>query len=55
MKSIIKVALIPTFFLAVLGTVGAFEVGNIGMLQAFIQGGACVLGLYFTMKWGTAR
>lgn len=55
MKSIIKATLILTFFLAALGTVGAFEVGNIGMLHCLIQGGACVFALYATMKWGVAK
>lgn len=55
MKSIIKAALILVLFLAILGTVGACEVGNIGMFQCFIQGGACILALYLTMKWRTAK
>ena len=55
MKSIIKVALILTLFLATFGTVGACEAGNIGLFQCFIQGGACVLALYVTMKWGAKK
>ena len=55
MKSIIKAALILGLFLAILGTVGACEVGNIGLLQCFIQGGSCILALYFVMKWRVAK
>ena len=55
MKSIIKAALILTLSLAVLGTVGACEVGNIGVLHCLIQGGACILALYFIMKWRTVK
>lgn len=55
MKSIIKAALILTLSLAVLGTVGACEVGNIGVLHCLIQGGAFTLALYFTMKWRIVR
>lgn len=55
MKSIIKVALILTLFLAILGTVGACEVGNIGLLQCLMQGGLCVLALYAITKWRVAK
>jgi hypothetical protein len=55
MKSIIKVALILALSIAILGTVGACEIGNISPLRCLIQGGLCILALYVTMKWGTAR
>ncbi len=55
MKSIIKATLILALFLATLGTVGACEVGNISLLHCLIQGVACILALYFTMKWRTAK
>lgn len=55
MKSIIKATLILTSFLAILGTVGACEVGNISPLHCLIQGGVCALALYATMKWSVAK
>lgn len=55
MKSIIKVALILALSIAIIGTVGACEVGNISLLRCLIQGGLCILVLYATTKWGAAR
>lgn len=55
MKSIIKAALILALFLVTLGTVGACETGNISLLHCLIQGGLCILALYVTMKWRTAK
>ena len=55
MKSIIKAALILTLSFAVLGTVGACEVGNITPSRCLIQGGLCAIALYTTMKWRTVQ
>lgn len=55
MKSIIKATLILALFLATLGTIGACEVGNISMFHCLIQGGACIIALYFAMQWRTAK
>ena len=51
MKSIVKAVLFLVLLLAIIGTVGACEVGNISPLHCRIQSGACLLALYFTMNW----
>jgi hypothetical protein len=52
MKAWIKIIVGIILFLAFIGTAGALEVGNIGILHALIQSGACFLGMYLLMRFG---
>ncbi len=50
MKNFIKVILITILFVCVVGTAGAFDAGNIGVLQCLIQCGICI-----ALIWGIFR
>lgn len=46
MKNLIRGILFIVLFLALIGSVGALEVGNIGMLQCLVQSGIAIALLY---------
>ena len=50
MKNLIKVATLVVAFIIAIGSIGAVDVGNIGMLQCLIQCGACAVVSYFILK-----